>query len=423
MEAGVGVGREEPSGAGCVMHHQRGGATMGVAGRAMGGFLAVVALVASSTASTTAATPTSAGLSRGKVITFTPSLIPDDAQDLANLIAAGQQVTIARLAFEVIPAPPLGEPYSGALQLRTLQGGSPSVEQTVRGHLVTRRESLLQAPEQEAGDLDYVEDLLALSAPFAAPAVDLDRDDPVLEALVVSFATARGYATDTVSRTDPAPPREPLAPPSGHVGWAPDVGNWYFKYDKPVVNSFGVVLGHDYEFSVGMSWSAASKMQKLRGSDAKGFEFSFAFLAQTGRAVQSGEYTRMPSFMTDFPGAYEETVTFDDTNQTFGVGTHEAEKLRWAYQTSPSFYETYFIDMKLQDPYDQRQQTPKPAFSIGAQYDIDMLCGGSAAADACFFSNGGGDFVPGWCTYVPRNPAQVVRWDYRGTTFLEQCPT
>ena len=393
-------------------------------GRALGGVLAAAALAVSSTASVTAVTPTSQGHSRGKVISFTPSLAPSDAQDLADLIASGLQVTSARLAFEVVPAPPLGEPYSGALELRTLRAGSPSVDQTVRGHLVTRRDSLLQAPEQEAGELDYVEGLLSLTAPFVAPALDLDRDDPVLESLVVSFATARGYATDIVSRSAPAEQSiEPMAVPSGHVGWAPDVGNWYFKYDKPVVNSFGVVLGHDYVFSVGMSWSTVSQLQKLRGSNARGFEFSFAFLHQAGRPIPSGDSTRMASFMTDFPGAYQETLPFLDTNKTFGVGTHEAEKLRWAYEASPSFYENYFIDMKLQDPYDQRQQNPKPAFSIGGQFDIDMLCGGSAAADACFFSNGGGDFVPGWCTYVPRSPAQVVRWDYRGTTFLEQCPT
>ena len=398
---------------------------MGVAGRTLRGLIVVAALVGTLTSPSVATTSTATIDGRGKVILFSPSLAPDDAQDLADLVAGGAQVSSARLAFNVTPAPPQGEPYSGALELETLRGGAPSLDQTVRGHLAMRRDSLLQSPDHAPEEVAYVESLLALSAPFGIPAIDLERNDPILESLVTSFAQARGYSTESIARSTTLPSGiEPTGAPSGMDGWAPDTGTWWFKYDRPVVNSFGVVLGHDYAFSATMAWSSSAAIQQLRGSDAKGFEFAFSFLHQAGRPIQSADNTRMASFMTDFPGAYQETVTVDDTNNTFGVGTHEAEKLRWVYQASPNFYENYFVDMKLQDPYDQRQQTPKAAFNVNAQYDADMVCGGSAAADACFFSNGGGNFVPeSWCTYIPRDPANVVRWDYRGTTFIEQCPS
>jgi len=218
----------------------------------------------------------------------------------------------------------------------------------------------------------------------------------------------------------------------GH-GWAPDFGTWYVHKAASITAPQypGVVVGHEYEWLQTMTWHSQAQLQLLRQADAtnNGFEINLAYKAYSGEPGRSGQSAAASDYISDLPGNYRETINIDDNNTvTFAVGSHEAERIQWAYQANPNYLRDYFVIFKITDPGEYA--SPRPAFTIYGQFDSNMEC----ASDACFNLNPlnppsfadpntrSGNFMQNtFCAYNNASSA-IGRWDYRTTPGSWRCP-
>lgn len=193
----------------------------------------------------------------------------------------------------------------------------------------------------------------------------------------------------------------------GWHGWAPDWGSWFFR-------SYGDIDDQVYRYKAfaSISWEGPSELQQFDGNSDAGLEMNVAYYRHaTGvEETASGDTSELESWATDFPGAYREVVKLDDDQVIYAIGTHEADKLRYSTEADPDWYEGYFVEMVIADRFDYYDLgNRRPRFTLYAQKDLDMHCGG-AFADACFFSDAGHNFMGG--SYDPFPVWPTVTWNY-----------
>jgi hypothetical protein len=222
------------------------------------------------------------------------------------------------------------------------------------------------------------------------------------------------YSIRQVAAISPVPLKVPETPsgptpqtmPAAGSGWAPDFGMWLVFNDGKVVPSGSNVEYNKILFSGYSSWHTTAQLARYRNNANSGYELNFAY-KQYENARRSGVTSQTTGYISDFPGHYAEFITVDDNLITYGVGTHEADKIQL---TPDRGNNGYWIDITVADQTDYNVQ--RPGLTIYGQYDTNMSCG-NLWADACFNKDGSFNYANNFfCAY----PIEATSWDFRGTT-------
>lgn len=360
------------------------------------------------------------------VFAFARPLNPVGAEtldaELRGHVGAG---AVGEYSFRVTPDPDLTGSISGGVPLLALDAGKP-------GRIAATVERLLDAASAGSTSNGTAVDRAAsreLAALAAAPAsyevhsllTDANTANSVRAPLLL-WAVRHGVSVTETSRKKAEPVTTSAADPV--EGWGPDWGQWYFNFERDIVNGLGDTLGSEYEYYSSFSWASYDQLRTLRlAGAASGFEMNLAYKDYPNELTRSGATSGSGGWASNMPGAYQETTKIDDSLTTYTVGSHEAEKLRWRFESSPNFSEGYWVTHFVQDRFKYEVQSAKPAHSVYAQYDKDMLCGG-AGADACFFQNGSVNLWNNYfCKDRTQNPVDIRVWDFRGAspTFSGVC--
>ncbi|MEY2467831.1 MAG: hypothetical protein QOF21_529 [Actinomycetota bacterium] len=365
------------------------------------------------------------------VFAFSRPLNSAEAAELhSRLLPLGKAARALNMDYRITPVPSFREPVVGDVALNRFEADS-GLSTQVHAALDQFTAGILA----EVGPTDRYSAYLAARSSDASPFVVLDvvsdgQIAPAVRTTLTIFESlnhvthSETTTTFDSTRADPAP--QTFVGGTGSdpfEGFGPDLGQWFFHLRKNVVDRDGRRVGSEYEFFSVFDWNTYGQLSALRaaGSEA-GFEINVAYKNYTSAPARSGESSFPAGYMSDFPGAYREYVTFDDNSVTYGVGSHEAEKFRWVNETSPNFYESYHVSITIDDASNTYNAANlPPAHTVYVQYDSDMLCG-NAGADACFYMNGSGNTMSGYYCAYKTAPAEIAAWDYRSGFGPWHCP-